>query len=116
MRMKVSKSIGQPLPCEYYRIIGEIVVNWNWLEYRLHEAIWSMLGIRRDLGRSTTGQLDYRSLAKTVAAVAEMKLKHNPKLVEKIASLTNKLTEKIHSERNQFVHGVWEWDKNKQRI
>ena len=47
MAMKVSKVFGvRPLPDEFYKEIGAILVEWTWLEYRTQEAIWHLLNLK----------------------------------------------------------------------
>jgi hypothetical protein len=97
--MKLSKLIGQvPMPEPYLCIIGQLLVEWGWLEYRISEAIWHMLGIKRRTGRMLTAHTDIRG----------------PKTSEDIQRLVGRIMEKIN-QRNQVVHGIWSWDPATER-
>ena len=107
--MKVSKTIGQlDFPDSYSLMLGKIVMSWGWLEYRVHEAVWHLLGLPRKAGRSATNQMDIRVLTKTLRDLARVRIKDTT-LSHDVADLAKALTEKC-STRNNIVHGIWEWD------
>jgi len=112
--MKLSKLIGQvPMPEPYLCIIGQLLVEWGWLEYRISEAIWHMLGIKRRTGRMLTAHTDIRGLCKALMSLAKHRIP-DPKTSEDIQRLVGRIMEKIN-QRNQVVHGIWSWDPATER-
>lgn len=113
MAMKVSKTIGtRPLPPDYYSLLGEILVEWAWAEYRFQEALWHLLGLTRKEGRALTSEMQVGGLTSALETLAS-RLIQDPTVREDVRNLAKRLNNKI-ARRNSIVHGAWAYDPVRQ--
>jgi len=107
--MKVSKVIGvTELPQKYYALIGNILVEWGWLEHRVREAVGHLLRVDLKTGRAITAEVDVRGLATALASLASHRIR-DPEISAEAVALANNLKKKL-PERNRIVHGTWIWN------
>jgi hypothetical protein len=107
--MKISKTIGQrPLPPELHAILGEILVEWAWMEFRLQEAIWHLLSVPRKEGRTLTSEMQVDGLVGALSVIATRKIQ-DATIKQQVDGICKRIKGKI-SRRNVIIHGAWDYD------
>ena len=92
---------------EHYIYIGKITAAWSLLESYLYRAIWGLLAVDPDVGRSLTKHmLSFRLILNAFRSLADVQM--NLGLDEKanLKSLLGDL-EKAASKRNAVIHAEW---------
>lgn len=95
--------IRRSLPVAHSREIGRIVTHWSFLEWRLKNVAYALLGIGPKEGRLAVRQpraSDYVTMLQDL-----LDLKHVPVSVD--LQKFRKLLNDLGDYRNSLVHGVW---------
>jgi hypothetical protein len=92
------------LPHNLTQLIGEIVVQWAYLEDSVIRVAASCLGVRVGVIRLLSEQSPMSALQKTIRNVSVFAVSERLQ-----ADITNVLDRLDHAraERNQYVHGLW---------
>jgi hypothetical protein len=86
------------------RLIGQVVVEWSWLESALDDMIWQLLGLDLEDGRALTKRTDASTKVAILNSIAPRYL-DGPAL-DAIQDALSDINE-IRDDRNFVVHGVW---------
>lgn len=89
---------------EYLVAIGRVSAQWSILEGILDVAIWRAMGLRNDLGRILTAQLQMQSKLDTLSAVLTQKKPHLSTQFTKVCSFVRDC---LIGKRNTVIHGMW---------
>ncbi len=96
---------NRPLPATHYTAIGEVAVQWSWLEYLVQIAIWQLLDVPRKEGRVVTSHMNIRPNLDVLAQLTERRVKDKT-TAQEIEVLARKI-ERRSEVRNRIVHGLW---------
>jgi DNA-binding IclR family transcriptional regulator len=112
--IKFSKVIARKrLPPRYYYKIANVIVEWCWLEYRLQESIWYLLGRGKANGRILTAEMAPSELTVLLKALAPRLIK-DQQLSTQVIALANEI-EKTAKHRNNLAHGFWAFNSSMAR-
>lgn len=98
---KTRAPFTRDLPPEYLQLIGSVMVNWAFLEMRLQELVFRVLGLSDQQGRLAVKSL--RAKEMMALAVELSSLRGVPFPAETDPEAINTL----EARRNLLAHGVW---------
>ncbi len=84
--------------------IGELTVEWSFLEWQLESSLWLLLSTSETEGRVVTAPMNFRPKALNVASL--VRLRSDEADSARVDRLMNAIL-KADEERNRVVHGVW---------
>jgi hypothetical protein len=90
--------------------VGQIAVEWSVLERELHELLQLLMDIDLRKGRIATMGMNVRTQLAIAKNFIQEKVYHkdlDPKFFDEISTFASSITEKLESERNMIVHGLW---------
>jgi hypothetical protein len=92
---------------EEFRLIGKVTAHGAYLEYRLHTAVWYLLGFEDpNDGLIVSGKLNARTLVQMFRELCAMRFASAPGLKSEAQELATR-ADAAMEDRNNVVHGVW---------
>lgn len=90
---------------EYYRAeIGQICVQWSFLDTTLEACIWQAAGMRNDIGWTITSQIQLQAKLDLLAGLLHQSY---PDFAGPFDQVVRYIRECLVGERNLVVHGFW---------
>jgi hypothetical protein len=84
--------------------IGRVITQWSFLETMVDSCIWQAGGIRNDMGRIVSAQMQMQSKLDTLHSILNQKF---PWLGEQFSPVSKYVKECLSGKRNIVAHGMW---------
>lgn len=91
---------------DHLKAIGLVAVHWSFLELALSSLIWEMTPVKQMRAQAITTHLNERMRGDIARALAH-EIFPGHALETRLIDLIGEIMDKLYSERNMVVHGLW---------
>jgi hypothetical protein len=89
----------------HLKAIGQVTVQFAFLEFTVAELIWGLLGIEQKVGQAVTAGLPFRQSVALASTLAKQRVV-DPVALSRLDGLLSKALA-AENERNTIVHSTW---------